>query len=271
MKRPNNRPTNTMSLILCLTLSSLCVMSQSASVHGKNFATNRAVKSSSPFVVLSPDDNVVSMSEQNGYRSALREAFDKSSRDYDDNGEDVFSNEKRRLRFHKRRLRFDRRDQDEGNFRRIPTNAVSMSADENSPFDLSNEDGAVYQRDLRAPRLRFYSLRKRAAGEMEQSEGQNPETESHSRRKRSVLTPSLSSLGESLESGISKRISINQDLKAITDMLLTEQIRERQRYLADLRPRLLEKGKRSSGVSLLTSNKDEEQRELLKAISNLLD
>nr|P11925.1 RecName: Full=Califin-C; Contains: RecName: Full=Califin-C large subunit; Contains: RecName: Full=Califin-C small subunit [Aplysia californica] len=35
-------------------------------------------------------------------------------------------------------------------------------------------------------------------------------------------------------------ISINQDLKAITDMLLTEQIQARRRCLAALRQRLLD-------------------------------
>nr|AAB84095.1 egg-laying hormone-related precursor A [Aplysia californica] len=162
---------NTMFIILCLSLSTLCVSSQSTSVHGKIFVPNRAVK---------------------------------------------------------------------------------LSSDGNYPFDLSKEDGA--QPYFMTPRLRFYPIGKRAAGEMEQSEGQNPETKSHSWRKRSVLTPSLSSLGESLESGISKRISINQDLKAITDMLLTEQIQARRRCLAALRQRLLDLGKRDSDVSLFNGD-----------------
>nr|P17686.1 RecName: Full=ELH type 2; Contains: RecName: Full=Alpha-bag cell peptide; Short=Alpha-BCP; Contains: RecName: Full=Beta-bag cell peptide; Short=Beta-BCP; Contains: RecName: Full=Gamma-bag cell peptide; Short=Gamma-BCP; Contains: RecName: Full=Egg-laying hormone; Short=ELH; Contains: RecName: Full=Acidic peptide; Flags: Precursor [Aplysia parvula] len=250
------------SLLMCLILSALCASSESAVVHGDDFAAERAVKSS-PYLVLSPADEMVGMSTAN-------EAFDKSPSYYDDDDDDFVNNEKRRLRFHKRRIRFHKRPQEVSGLKPVMMSRASASADENSLFDLYNTDGAMYQRELRAPRLRFYSLRKRAAGDEDKAEEHNPETESHSRRKRSALTPSIRSLRSSLESGIAK-ISINQDLKAIADMLIVEQKQEREKYLADLRQRLLNKGKRSSEVALAASDKGDEERELLNTLSNLLE
>nr|P17685.1 RecName: Full=ELH type 1; Contains: RecName: Full=Alpha-bag cell peptide; Short=Alpha-BCP; Contains: RecName: Full=Beta-bag cell peptide; Short=Beta-BCP; Contains: RecName: Full=Gamma-bag cell peptide; Short=Gamma-BCP; Contains: RecName: Full=Egg-laying hormone; Short=ELH; Contains: RecName: Full=Acidic peptide; Flags: Precursor [Aplysia parvula]AAA27765.1 egg laying hormone precursor [Aplysia parvula] len=263
MGRPSYRSAAAISLLMCLILSALCASSESAVVHGSSFATERAVKSS-PYLVLSPADEMVGMSTAN-------EAFDKSPSYYDDDDDDFVKNEKRRLRFHKRRIRFNKRPQEVSGLKPVMMSRASASADENSLFDLYNTDGAMYQRDLRAPRLRFYSLRKRAAGDEDKSEENNPETESHSRRKRSALTPSIRSLRSSLESGIAKRISINQDLKAIADMLIVEQKQEREKYLADLRQRLLNKGKRSSEVALAASDKGDEERELLNTLSNLLE
>lgn len=137
---------------------------------------------------------------------------------------------KRRLRFNKRRLRASKR----------------RLRFQKRRFDSAEDTGDdAFDRKAREPRLRFHDVRRRSAAE-EQSENTEIQ-ESHlgnSRSRRSVNS-ATSSAGEARRF---KRLSINNDMKAIADMHAYEEYRLKEQQANNLRRILMQLGKRSDPV-----------------------